>query len=387
MTLNGCINIEDLRVMARRRLPKPIYDFLEGGADDEWTLRRNLQEFDNYPLMTNTLVDIGSIDMQTQLLGQSIEWPVIIAPTGASELFHHTGEVAVAAAAGDNGTLYTLSTMSNQSLEEVAAVNDAPKVFQLYVFRDRGLVEGLVDRCKKAGYKALCLTVDTPLSGNRERDRANGLRIPPKWTLKSLFHFAMTPQWSLNATFRCKYELANFRDVAPDPGKSNMAALEYVNSQFDRTVTWEDAGWVARQWSGPFAVKGILSADDARRAVDIGATAIWVSNHGGRQLDAVPSTIECLSAIRAAVGDDIEIILDGGIRRGTHVLKALAMGASACAIGRPGLYGLAAAGSAGVTHALQILRSELERDMALTGCATLNDIGPRNIAESQRTMP
>jgi L-lactate dehydrogenase (cytochrome) len=373
-------------MMARRRLPKPIYDFLEGGADDEWTVRRNLRGFEDYPLMTSTLVDIGSIDMQTQLLGQSIDWPVIVAPTGATELIHHTGETAVARAAGESGTLYTLSTMSNQSLEEVGAVNDAPKVFQLYVFKDRGLVEGLVDRCKAAGYMALCLTVDTPLSGNRERDRANGLRIPPKWTFKSLFHFAMTPQWSLNATFRCKYELANFRDVVPGAGGSNLSALEYVNSQFDRTVTWEDAGWLAKQWGGPFSIKGILSADDARRAVDIGATAIWVSNHGGRQLDGVPSTIECLSTIRAAVGDDIEIILDGGVRRGTHVLKALALGANACAIGRPYLYGLAAGGSAGVTHALQILRSELERDMALTGCATLNDIGIQNLANSQGIM-
>jgi L-lactate dehydrogenase (cytochrome) len=386
MTLNSCINIEDLRIMAGRRLPKPIFDFLEGGADDEWTVLRNLREFDNYPLMTSTLVDVGAVDMRTRLLGQTIDWPVIIAPTGATELFHHTGEMAVARAAGDSGTLYALSTMSNQSLEEVGAINDAPKIFQLYVFKDRVLVEDLVDRCKRAGYKALCLTVDTPISGNRERDRVNGLSIPPKWTLKSLYHFAMTPQWSLNATFRCQYELANFRDVALGAGNSNMAPLEYVNNQFDPTVTWKDAAWLAKQWGGPFAVKGVISADDARRAVDVGATAIWVSNHGGRQLDGVPSTIECLAAIRAAVGDDIEIILDGGVRRGTHVLKALALGANACAVGRPYLYGIAAAGYAGVVHALQILRSELERDMALTGCATLSDIGLHNLVNPQGTL-
>ncbi len=382
MTLNKCINIEDLRRMARRRLPKPIFDFLEGGAEDEWTVRRNLEGFDKYPLMTSTLVDIGTIDMQTQLLGQTIDWPVIIAPTGATELFHHTGEIAVARAAGDNGTLYTLSTMSNTSLEEIGAVNDAPKIFQLYIFKDRGLVEALIDRCKQARYQALCLTVDTPLSGNRERDRANGLTIPPKWTLKSLYHFATTPRWSVNATFRCQYALANFRDVTPDAANLNMLALDYVNSQFDRTVTWEDAAWLAKRWAGPFAIKGIVSSDDARHAVDIGATAIWVSNHGGRQLDGMPSTIECLPAIRAAVGDDIEIILDGGVRRGTHVLKALALGATACAIGRPPLYGLAAAGYAGVAHALQILRSEIERDMALSGCATLNDVGLQRLANT-----
>jgi len=383
MNLSRCLNIEDLRHVARRRLPKPIFDFLEGGAEDESTVRRNLQSFDNYPLLTNTLVDIGAIDMQTQLLGQTIEWPVIIAPTGASELFDPSGEMAVARAAGDCGTLYSLSTMSNQSLEEVAAVNDAPKIFQLYVFRDRGLVEALVDRCRRAGYRALCLTVDTPLSGNRERDRANGLSIPPKLTLKSLLHFATTPRWSVNAAFRCRYELANFRDVASRLTDSNLTALEYVNNQFDRTVTWDDAAWLAQQWAGPFAVKGIMSATDARRAVDIGATAIWLSNHGGRQLDGMASTMECLAAVREAVGDDIEIIIDGGIRRGTHVLKALALGASACAIGRPYLYGLAAAGHAGVTHALKILRSELERDMALTGCATLADIGPQTLAATR----
>jgi L-lactate dehydrogenase (cytochrome) len=379
MNLNGCLNIEDLRSMARRRLPKPIFDFLEGGAEDETTVRRNLQAFDNYPLMTNTLVDIGTIDMQTSILGQTIEWPVIIAPTGATELFGHGGEMAVARAAGDCGTLYTLSTMSNQSLEEVAAVNDAPKVFQLYVFRDRGLVESLVERCRRAGYAALCLTVDTPLSGNRERDRANGLSIPPRLTLKSFLHFAATPRWSLNAALRGHYELANFRDVAELSSNADLTAVEYVNSQFDRTVTWDDAAWLAEQWSGPFAVKGVMSTSDARRAAEIGASAIWISNHGGRQLDGMASTLECLPAIREAVGDDIEIIIDGGIRRGTHVLKALALGANACAIGRPYLYGLAASAQAGVGHALDILRSELERDMALTGCASLADIGPHNV--------
>jgi L-lactate dehydrogenase (cytochrome) len=386
MASDRCINIEGLRKVARRRLPKPIFDFLEGGADDEWTACQNLKDFDNYALLTRTLVDIGTINLETRLLGQSIEWPVIMAPTGATELMHYSGETAVARAAGDRGTMYTLSTMSNQSLEEVAAVNAAPKIFQLYVFKDRGLVGVLVDRCKEAGYKALCLTVDTPLSGNRERDRANGLSIPPKWTFGNVFHFAMTPQWSFNAAFRCKYELANFRGLAPTTTDSNLSALEYVNSQFDRTVTWDDAAWLAKQWAGPLAIKGIVSAEDARRAVDIGATAIWVSNHGGRQLDGVQSTIECLPAIRTAVGDEAEIILDGGIRRGTHVLKALALGANACAIGRPYLYGLAAAGYVGVIQVLDMLRSELERDMALAGCASLSDIGPHNVVSTARPV-
>jgi L-lactate dehydrogenase (cytochrome) len=380
--LMNCLNLDDLRRMAWRRLPRPIFDFLEGGADDEWTARRNVLAFDDVALTTRTLVDVSTLDTRSRLLGQPIDWPVIVAPTGASQLFHYTAEPAIARAAANSGTLYTLSTMSNTSLEEISALNDAPKVFQLYVFKDRSRVESLIDRCRRAGYRALCLTVDTPLSGNRERDRLNGMSIPPRWTLKNLLRFAARPTWSLDAAFRCRYALANFDDVASAGASSTALALEYVNSQFDRTVTWRDAAWLAKLWNGPLAIKGILSAEDARRAVDVGATAVWVSNHGGRQLDGVPAAIECLSTVRAAVGGKIEIIVDGGVRRGTHVLKALALGANACALGRPCLYGLAAAGQAGVSHALNILRGEFERDMALAGCAKLADIGPERLHAS-----
>jgi len=379
MNFGRCFNIQDLRRVAMRRLPKPIFEFLEGGADDEWTARRNTCAFDDYPLLPLTLIDIGKVDMRTRLLGQQIDWPVIVAPTGASELFHHTAEPAVARAAADSGTMFTLSTMSNTSLEDIAGLNGAPKVFQLYVFKDRSPVESLVDRCRKSGYKALCLTVDTPLSGNRERDRVNGMSIPPRWNLKNLWQFARKPRWSLNAALRCKYALANFRDVTEGAADPTMLALEYVNSQFDRTVTWKDAAWLAKLWNGPLAIKGILSADDARQAVDIGATAVWLSNHGGRQLDGAPAAIDCVAPVRAAVGDATEIILDSGIRRGTHVLKALALGANACAIGRAYLYGLAAGGYPGVLHALNLLRSELERDMALLGCASIADIRPDHL--------
>lgn len=377
MKLNHCINIKNLQQMAKARLPGPIFDFLEGGSDDEWTLRQNLKAFERYPLSTRTLRDISAIDCSTQILGQNISWPVIVAPTGASELFHRSAEPAVARAAAEAGTLYTLSTMSNTSLETVGAASPAAKAFQLYVFRDRQRVESLVDRCRNAGYQALVLTVDTPLSGNRERDRVNGMSIPPRWNLRNLARFALRPEWSLNAAFRCKYELANFTDVGA--GDNKGLALDYINRQFDRSVTWEQAEWLARLWHGPFAVKGILSPDDARRAADIGATAIWVSNHGGRQLDGVAASVDCLPGIRKAVGDNIEIILDGGIRRGTHVLKALALGANACALGRPCLYGLAAAGQAGVTHSLNILRAEFERAMALSGCNRIADINADTI--------
>jgi len=381
MQLNRCFNIEDLRRLACRRLPRPIFDFLEGGADDEWTVHRNIKGFEDYPLIPNTLVDVDNIDMSTRLLGRQIDWPVIAAPTGASALFHHTAESAVAQAVAESGTFYAMSTMSTQSLEAIGALNNAPKIFQVYVFRDRGLTEALVERCQAAQFDALCLTVDTPLSGNRERDRVNGMSIPPKWTVKSLLHFAAKPTWSFNSCFRSSFDLANFSDVAQTNIKPGQSALEYVNSQFDQTLTWDDAAWLAKKWQGPFALKGIMSAIDARRAVDIGATAIWLSNHGGRQFDGIPSTIECLAEIRAAVPDDIELIVDGGVRRGTHILKALALGANACAIGRPYLYGLAAGGFLGVAHALEILRSELERGMALLGTPTLEDIGRHCLAK------
>ncbi len=372
MNLNHCINIRNLQQMASRRLPRPIIDFLEGGAEDEWTLGENTRAFERYPLVARTLVDISRVDLSTRLLGQDLDWPVIVAPTGASQLFHVDAEPAVARAAAETGTLYTLSTMSNTSLEDVGTASDAAKAFQLYVFRDRSRVESLVERSRAAGYRALVLTVDTPLSGNRERDRANGMSIPPRWTARNVLQFAGKPAWSLNAKLRCRFELANFSDVGA--GDTHGLALDYVNRQFDRSVTWEQAAWLAKLWNGPLAIKGILSPGDAQRAADIGATAVWISNHGGRQLDGVTAAVDCLPAIRRAVGKDIEIILDGGVRRGTHVLKALALGANACAVGRPCLYGLAAAGQAGVTLSLSILRAELERAMALAGCPTLADV-------------
>ncbi len=377
MKLSACYNLDDLRRKARRRLPRPIFDFLEGGADDEWTVRRNLSAYGRYPLTTRTLVDVSAIDTRTRVLGQDLDWPVVVAPTGASQLFHHQAEPAVARAAAASGSLYALSTMSNTSLEDVAAASGGPRAFQLYVFRDRSRVESLVDRCRAAGYTSLILTVDTPLSGNRERDRVNGMSIPPRWNARNLMQFASRPAWSWHALRTCDYALANFGDIGAGETNALGLALDYVNRQFDRSVTWEDARWLADLWDGPFAVKGILSAADARRAADIGATAVWLSNHGGRQLDGVTPAVDCVPAVRAAVGDSVEIIVDGGIRRGTQILKALALGANACALGRTCLYGLAAGGEAGVAHALSLLRAELERAMALAGSPAIDRIGPQ----------
>lgn len=377
--LDKALNIAALRSLARRRLPRPVFEFLDGGADDEETLRRNTRGFTNYALVPSVLNnDVSSIDLSTSLLGRQIDWPVILSPAGAARLFHCDGELAVARAAARSGTIFALSTMSNTSLEDVAVATSAPKLFQLYVFRDRGVTRELVDRCKSAGYHALCLTVDTPLGGNRERDRINGLSMPPRLTMRTSLSFAVRPGWSLDAWRRLDFTLANFEGAArkPPPG---LSAVQYVNTLFDRTVTWKDVGWLADIWGGPLVVKGILSGEDSLHAADAGASAIMISNHGGRQLDAAATPFDQIARIRDAVGDRLSLILDGGVRRGTHVLKAIARGADACAIGRPYLFGLAAAGEAGVDHALQVLRGELERDMALLGCARIKEVGAKHI--------
>ena len=373
--LESCHNIADLRELARKRLPAPMFHYIDGAADDEWTLRHNTLAFDQFELMPRYLVDVSAIDTSTSVLGQPIDWPVFCAPTGMSRLFHHEGERAAARAAAAAGTLYSLSSLSSVSIEEVATATRGPKIFQIYVFRDRELNREFIQRCKAAGYVALCLTVDVPVPGNRERDLRTGMTIPPALTLMSLLDIARHPRWAWNQITREPVILANVVHKIAEGSKDVSTLVQYIHSQFDPTVTWDDAGWMIREWGGPFAIKGILSADDARRAVEIGASAVMVSNHGGRQLDSAPATIEALPAIVDAVGDRAEVILDGGIRRGVHVLKALALGARACMIGRPYLYGLGAAGEAGVLRALDILRTEIKRDMALLGCRTIEEIG------------
>jgi L-lactate dehydrogenase (cytochrome) len=377
-SLTRAFNIDDLRRLARTRLPLSIFDFLDGGAEDEVSLTLNTAAFDEYHLVPNVLRDVSRIDLSTTLLGQRIEWPVILSPTGSTRLFHCDGELAVARAAKRAGTMYSLSTMSTTNLEDVAKESSAPKIFQLYVFRDRGVTRHLVDRCRAAGYAALCLTVDTPLGGNRERDRVSGMTMPPRFTPRTFAGFVSHPGWTWDAWRRLKFSVANFEGSVSVP-PLGLSAVQYVNGLFDRSVQWADAAWLAGIWGGPFVIKGISSIQDAISAVGAGATAIMVSNHGGRQLDGAAPPIDRIAAIRDAVGDSLQIILDGGVRRGTHVLKAIARGADACAIGRPYLYGLAAAGEQGVDHALTILRSELERDAALLGCARILDITASNI--------
>ncbi len=373
--LRRCHNIADLRRVARWRLPAPMFHYLDGGADDEVTLRRSCANFDRYELLPRNLVDITNIDASTTVLGQPIAFPVILAPTGMSRLFHWQGERAVARAAARAGTIYSLSTVGTHDIEDVAAHCAGPKWFQIYVFRDRGLVTEFIDRCRAAQYHALCLTIDLALTGNRERDLRTGMTVPPSFGLRSWLQFGLHPMWSVTYLTSPPFTLANVAHRVRAASRDDIQTLHgYIGSQFDRSVTWDDAARMIEQWDGPFAVKGVLTVDDARRAVDIGANAIIVSTHGGRQLDHVPAPIDVLPEIVAAVGDRAEVILDGGVRRGTDVLKALALGARACMTGRGYLYGLGAGGEAGVTKALDILRTEIARDMALLGCRSIEEI-------------
>lgn len=375
MSLERCFNIGDLRKKAKRRLPKPIFHYLDGGADDEVTLRRNTDAFDDYELNPNYLTDTTTIDLSTEALGVKIDMPVFLSPTGMSKLFHHTGEPAVARAARKFGTLYSLSTLATTSIEDVAAATDGPKVFQIYVYKDRGLTKEFVERCRAANYDAICLTVDVPVPGNRERDKVNGMTMPPKFGLHSLLSFAMHPEWSLRALNVKNFDLANVQDRAElSVAGKPVSVMEYLTDQIDQTVTWKDAEWLAQEWGGRFLIKGVHSVHDAKKAAEIGAHGVMVSNHGGRQLDGVPACIDALGPIVDAVGDKLEVILDGGVRRGSHVIKALAMGATACSIGRGYLYGLGAGGQAGVERALTLLRAEIERDMALLGVTKVSDI-------------
>lgn len=380
MSLARNFNLMDFRAGAKRRLPAPLFHYIDGGADDEWSLINNTKAFERYQLLPHHLRDISKVDLSTKVLGVEMSMPVFCAPTGMTRLFHHGKELAVARAAARSGVMYTLSTLSTTSLEDVAGATTGPKMFQIYILKDRELTKEFVQRCKNAGYDALCLTVDTALAGNRERDKRTGMMLPPKLTLSSLASFAAHPHWAANFLLDPDFRLANVVHRVDAIGGGSMGLIDYVNSQFDRTVTWDDAAWLIEQWGGPFAIKGLQTADDAKRAVDIGASAIMISNHGGRQLDGTPAPIDCVAPMRDAVGDAIELIVDGGVRRGTHVLKALALGANACSFGRPYLYGLAAHGEAGVDRVLQLMREELERSIALMGCSSISLLGLQHLA-------
>ena len=373
MKISDCNNIMDFRRIARRKLPAPVFHYLDGGADDEWSLRRNTAAFDDYELLPSQLSDVSNLNLKTTLFGEPIDWPVMIAPTGASKLFHRDGELAVVRAAEKFGMFYSLSTIGTTTIEDVAAAGNGPKMYQVYVFRDRGLTSEFVERCKISGYKALCLTVDTPVAGNRERDHVYGI-ASGKLKLRSVLSVLRHPRWLYRAVLRNDLEIVNVTKSGRPSEFSDMSVKDYIDSQFDRSLTWKDVEWLAAKWSGPLVVKGVQTVADCRNAANSGATAVMLSNHGGRQLESSPAPVDCIAAVADALHDKLEIICDGGVRRGTHVVKALALGASACSIGRGYLYPLAAGGQAGVERGLGLLRDEVERTMALLGCDSVGEI-------------
>ena len=374
MNLKDCHNVEDFRKLAKKKLPSPIFHYIDGGADDEITLKRNTDSFNKCDLIPNVLTGVDDIDLSTTVLGQKINFPLFLSATAMHRLYHHEGERATARAAEKMGTMFGISTMSTTSIEEIGHLTNGPKLFQLYIHKDKGLTDNLIERCKKAGFKSMCLTVDAVVAGNRERDHRTGFSTPPRLTLGSLLSFALHPTWSLNYLFRKKFELSNVIHTTDKGSKIDQSVMNYMNEQFETKMNWSDAEYCVKKWGGPFALKGVMSVEDAKKAIDIGCTAIIISNHGGRQLDGSRTPFDQLTEIVDAVGDKIEVILDGGIRRGTHVLKALALGAKACSFGKGYLFALGAAGQQGVELLLQKMKAEINRDMILMGCKSIKDL-------------
>lgn len=371
MRLNDCLNIADLRLAAKRRAHRMVFDYIDGGADDEVTLGRNSSAYDEFELAFRVLRGVDDIDTSTTLLGEKIAVPFFCSPSAGNRLFHTEGETAVARAAADIGTIYSLSTLSSISMEEVAAATTAPKWFQLYVWKDRALVREMLDRARKAGYKALILTVDFAITGNRERDPRNGFTIPPSYGPRQVWEAMKAPRWTFDYLFGKSIKYAN---LSSDTAAVSLNA--FVADQLHAGFSWRDAEWLLGEWSGKSVIKGVVRLDDARRAVDLGFDAVSISNHGGRQLDFSPAPIKALPGIADEIGSDAELIVDGGVRRGTDILKALALGAQAVSFARPYLYGLAAGGYAGVSKALTLLADSVRRDMALAGARSVAELTP-----------
>ena len=372
--LKNCQNVDDLRLLAKQRLPGPIFHYIDGAADDEVTYRRNTSAFEDCDLVPNVLAGVENIDMSVTVMGQKLDLPIFCSPTALQRLFHHDGERAVAKAAEKFGTMFGVSALGTVTLKEIGDIISTPKLFQFYFHKDRGLNDAMVERAQAANFNALALTVDTITGGNRERDLYTGFTSPPKLTLKSLLSFAIHPGWALNYFFGEAFELAELKDFVQQGSNVSVSIGDYFANMLDQSMSWSDAEALKARWGGPFCLKGIMSVADAKKAVDIGADAIMISNHGGRQLDGSRSPFDQISEISDAVGDKIDVILDGGIRRGTHVLKAIAAGAKACSGGRMYLYSLAAAGQPGVEKALGNLKAEIQRDMKLLGVTSISQI-------------
>jgi L-lactate dehydrogenase (cytochrome) len=377
--IDRCNSVKDFRALAKRRLPGPIFHYIDGAAEDEVTYRRNTEAYEQCDLVPNVLAGVASIDMSVTVMGQKLAMPLFCSPTALQRLFHHDGERAVAKAAEKFGTIFGISSLGTVSIEEIGSTISTPKLFQLYFHKDKGLTNNMIERCIAANFDVLALTVDSITGGNRERDLRTGFTSPMRLSPQSIASFALHPRWAFNYFTHEKFELPQLKDHVKEGSNVAVSISDYFSTMLDQSMNWHDAESVRKKWGKQFCLKGIMSVADAKRAVEIGATAIMVSNHGGRQLDGSRSPFDQLAEIVDAVGDKIDVICDGGIARGTHVLKALSLGAKACSGGRFYLYALAAGGQAGVERALKNLRTEIERDMKLMGCRSVSQLNRGNL--------
>ncbi len=372
--LSRAASVADLRRIARRRLPRGVFDYIDGAAEDERTQERDVAAFQQVEFRPRILVDVANVDTSTTVLGQPLAFPLVLAPTGFTRIADPQGELAVARAAERANLPYTLSTLSTRSIEEVAAVSGGRKWFQVYVWRDRGLVKEMLDRAAASGYEAIMITVDTAVLGRRERDVRRGFTLPPKIGLDTIVSGALHPGWTWSFIRAEPIAFANVVGRSVGDGSDPVTLSDYISEQFDPGLSWRDVEWFQGHWSGPIILKGVQTVEDAHLAAKAGVQAIAISNHGGRQLDGAPPALELVAPIADAVGDRVEILCDGGIRRGSDIVKAVALGARACMAGRAYLYGLAAAGERGVDHVLNHLREGVARTLALTGTRRVVDL-------------
>ena len=378
MRLKDCHNFHDFRRLAQRRLPGPIFNYIDGGADDEVTLRRNSEAFNTVDLVPSVLRGVTDVDLSVQVMGQKLDLPVYLSPTALQRLFHHQGERATAAAAEKFGTMFGVSSLGTVSMAELAAKHRTPQCYQFYFHKDRGLNRAMMQSAKEAGIKVMMLTVDSITGGNRERDLRTGFTIPFRLTLGGMFQFVIKPMWGIDYVRHEPFSLPQLDEhVKMGSGANSIGG--YFTEMLDPSMNWDDVAQMVRDWDGQFCLKGVMTVDDARRAADIGCTGIVLSNHGGRQLDGSRAPFDQLAEVVDAVGDRLDVMMDSGVQRGTHVLKALSLGAKAVGIGRAYLYPLAAAGQAGVERALGLLRAEIERDMKLMGVTRVDQLGRHNL--------
>ena len=378
MNLKDCHSFGDFRELARRKLPSPIFNYIDGAADDETTYERNTKSFEDCDLVPNVLRGVEDIDMSVEVLGQKLEMPIYCSPTALQRVFHHQGEYAVAAAADKYGTLFGVSSLGTVSLSEVRKKYNGPQCYQFYFHKDRSLNQVMLENAKQANVDVMMLTVDTITGGNRERDLKTGFSIPFKLSLNGIYEFAAKPMWAINYLTHEKFSLPQLDDHV-DMSDGPISIGRYFTEMLDPCLNWDDVATMVEYWDGQFCLKGVMSVEDAKKAVEIGCTGIVISNHGGRQLDGSRSPFDKLSEIVDAVGDDIDVIMDSGIQRGTHVLKALSLGAKAVGGGRFYLFALAAAGQEGVERALELMRLEIERDMRLMGVSSVSELNKDNI--------